>query len=124
MPQARTVGENGLVMSVAVAGRLRDGVRLLLRPSGPLPRLSWRGQIFDVIVALGLGLAAILVGDEGDVERRSPVVVYDPGHPMQVPATPVPEPFLPIEHDQAGWTVVMLLVVVLPLVFRRRWPPW
>ncbi len=122
MPQARTVGENGLVMSVAVAGRLRDGVRLLLRPSGPLPRLSWRGQIFDVIVALGLGLAAILVGDEGDVERRSPVVVYDPGHPMQVPATPVPEPFLPIEHDQAGWTVVMLLVVVLPLVFRRRYP--
>ena len=34
----------------------------------------------------------------------------------------MPEPFLPIEHDQAGWTVVMLLVVVLPLVLRRRYP--
>ncbi len=30
-------------------------------------------------------------------------------------------PFLPIEHDQTGWEVVMLLVV-LPLVLRRRFP--
>ena len=122
MSQGGNVGENGLVMNVAVAGRLRAGVRLLLRPSGPLPPLSWRGQIFDVVVALSLGLAAILAGDDGDVERRSPVVVYDPGYPMQVPAPPVAEPFLPIEHDQAGWTVVMFLVAVAPLVFRRRYP--
>ncbi|HCT81069.1 MAG TPA: sensor histidine kinase [Micromonosporaceae bacterium] len=109
-------------MNVAVADRLRAGVRLL-RPSGPLPPLSWRGQIFDVILALGLGLAAILAGDdEGDVERRGPVVPFDPDHPVPGPARPVPEPFLPIEHDQAGLTVVMFLVVVLPLVFRRRYP--
>jgi hypothetical protein len=29
---------------MTVAGRLRAGIRLLLRPSGTLPRLSWRGQ--------------------------------------------------------------------------------
>lgn len=122
MSQDRTVGQNGQVMNVAVADRLRAGVRLL-RPSGPLPPLSWRGQIFDVILALGLGLAAILAGDdEGDVERRGPVVPFDPDHPVPGPARPVPEPFLPIEHDQAGLTVVMFLVVVLPLVFRRRYP--
>src|SRR5882757_204414 len=97
----------------------RAGVRLL-RPSGPLPRLSWRGQIFDVILALGLGLAALLAGDHGDMGRQSPVVVYDPDYPMMVPAGP--EPFLPIERDQAGWTVVLFLAVVLPLMFRRRYP--
>jgi len=122
MPQAGIVGENGLVMSVALVRRLRAGVRLLLRPSGPLPRLSWRGQTFDVIVALGLLLAAILAGDNEDVGRRAPVVVYGPGHPTEVPAPPVAEPFLPFEHAQTGWTVVMLLVVALPLVFRRRYP--
>jgi signal transduction histidine kinase len=121
MSQAATVGKNGLVMSASVAGRLREGVRLLLRASDPLPRLSWRGQMFDVMVALGLLLAAILAGGGDDVERRAPVVA-DPGYPMLVPSRPVPEPFLPIEHDQAGWTLVMLFVVVLPLVFRRRYP--
>jgi len=127
MPPGRTVGENGEVMNVAVAGRLRDGVLLVLRPSGTLPRLSWRGQIFDVIVALSLGLAAIVAGDNRDAEYRPPVTV-DHGYPGQVPevpapgARPVPEPFLPIEHDQAGWTALLFLVVVLPLVFRRRYP--
>jgi signal transduction histidine kinase len=122
MSRAGHVRENGPVMNVAVAGRLRAGVRLLLRPSGPLPPLTWRGQIFDLIVAVSLALAAVVGGDDGDLERRSPVVVNDPGYPMQVPARPVAEPFLPIEHDQAGWTVVMFLAVVLPLVLRRRYP--
>ena len=126
MPPGRTVGENGEVMNVAVAGRLRDGVRLL-RPSGTLPRLSWRGQIFDVIVALSLGLAAIIAGGNGDAEYRPPATV-DHGYPGPVPeipaigARPVPEPFLPFEHDQAGWTALLFLAVVLPLVFRRRYP--
>jgi signal transduction histidine kinase len=120
-PPGGTIGENALVMNVAVADRLRAGFGLLLRPSGLLPRLSGRGQIFDVILALSLGLAAILASDGEDVERRSQAVVYDHSHSVPVPDPPA-EPFLPIQHDRAGWTVVMFLVVVLPLVLRRRYP--
>jgi signal transduction histidine kinase len=122
MPPAGSVGENGQVRSVAVAGRLRDRVRLLLRPSGALPPLTWRGQLFDVMVALSLLVAAFLAGNDDEVVRRGPVVEFDPGYPPPVPARPVPDPFLPIEDSQTGWTVVMFLVVVLPLVFRRRYP--
>ena len=38
------------------------------------------------------------------------------------PSPPGPEPFLPIEQDQTGSAVLLMLVVVLPLVFRRRYP--
>ena len=113
----RAVGENGLVMKMAVADRLRAGVRLLLRPSGELPRLSRRGQIFDVLVALGLGLAAILFGGSND--RQAPDVVYVPGQPL--PPGVLSEPFLPIDHNRGG-AAVLLLLVVLPLVLRRRYP--
>jgi signal transduction histidine kinase len=115
------VGENGQVMNVAVAGRLRDRIRSLLRPSGPLPPVSRRGQVFDVIVALCLVVAAA-IGGEGDTEYRAPEIVIDPLDPTRVPAHPPLGPFLPIEHDQTGWTVLLFLVVALPLVFRRRYP--
>jgi signal transduction histidine kinase len=121
MPQAAIFGENGLVMNVAVAARLKAGMRLL-RPSDPLPRLSWRGQILDVMVALSLFIAATSEGgDDAAVER--PQIVLDPNNPMPV-AIPRDglEPFLPIEHSQAPLTVALILVVVLPLVFRRRYP--
>ena len=108
-------------MNMAVADRLRAGVRLLLRRSGALPPLSRRGQIFDVVLAMSLLLAAILAGEGGDVEYPGPIVVFDNGVPVAaIPPQPV-EPFLPIEHEQTGWSVVMFLVV-LPLVFRRRYP--
>jgi signal transduction histidine kinase len=124
MPRVGTVGENGPVMNVAVAGRLRDWVGLRLRSSAPLPPLSRRGQIFDVIVALSLLLfAAMLAGDGGDAERHGPVVIVDPGYPTLVPSIPVPaEPFLPIQPHQTGSTVLLFLVGVLPLVLRRRFP--
>jgi signal transduction histidine kinase len=113
----RAVGENGLVMKIAVAERLRAGIRLIMRPSGELPPLSRRGQIFDVLLALGLGLAALTFsGDGGD--REAPNVVFVPGDPPGV----LREPFLPIERDQVGLAVLLMLVVVLPLVLRRRYP--
>lgn len=120
MPADPSVGENGRVMYGAV-GRLRDGAKLLLRRSGPLPSLPRRGQLFDAAVALGLLLTAILAGDQGDVEHRAQFNL-DPAVPVPPQVVPVPDPFLPIENDQTGWTVVMLVVVVLPLIFRRRFP--
>jgi len=115
MPPGAVVGKNGRVIHVAVTRRLRDGARMLLRPSSPLPPVSWRGQLFDVLLALGLLLAAVLAG-EGD--REVPNAVFDPRNPFR---PPIGEPFLPIEHDQSGW-VGMMLLVVLPLAFRRRYP--
>src|SRR5258705_12229058 len=120
MPPVGAVGENDRVMNLPAAGRLWDGVRLLLRPSGSLPPLSRRGRILDVVVALALLLAALIFGDAGDA--RQPPFIVDPNAPMQVPAPPVPDPFLPIEDSQTSWTVFLLLLVVLPLVFRRRNP--
>jgi signal transduction histidine kinase len=103
---------------MAVAERLRAGVRLLLRPSGELPPLSWRGQIFDVVLALGLGFAALKFsgGDGGD--RPAPDVVFVPGEPPGL----LREPFPPIDQDHVGLAVLLMLVVVLPLVLRRRYP--
>src|SRR6185436_1482778 len=114
MPLPGAVGENGLVMSWAVVGRWRERIGLLLRSSGPPPPLSRRGQVFDVIVALSLVFAAAIAG-EGDIEQHEPVIVIDPNNPMQVPSPPRPGPFLPIEHDQTNWTVLLFLVVALPL---------
>ena len=113
--------DNGQVVNAAV-GRLRDGVRSLLRPGDPLAPLSRRGQVFDVIIALGLGVLAILAGGDGDVQDRRQEFVPNPDFPGLVTERPAPVPFLPIEQDQAGTAVVMLLAVVLPLVLRRRFP--
>lgn len=112
------VGKNGPVRYAVVVDWLRDTVRLLRRPSGPLPRLSWRGQIFDVLLALGLALAAI---EGGGDDREAPAIKIEQDERFPVPLPPETEPFLPIEHDQLGWEAGLLLVV-LPLVFRRRYP--
>jgi signal transduction histidine kinase len=107
---------------VAKVGWLRGRVRLLLRPSGTLPPVSLRGRVFDVLLALSLFLLAIVAGDEGDGEQRR-VQIDQQGPRVVVPEPPrLPDPFLPIEEDQTGWTIVLFLAVVLPLVFRRRYP--
>jgi hypothetical protein len=76
-------------MAVA-AERLRAGIRLIMRPSGELPPLSRRGQIFDVLLALGLGFAALKFsgGDGGD--REAPNVVFVPGDPPRCAQGTVP----------------------------------
>jgi signal transduction histidine kinase len=121
MPQLRMGGDNRPVTNGVVADRLRAWVRLLLRPSGSLPRRSWRGQIFDVILALGLGLAAISEGDSQDSPARTEIARDEEGRFVPVPPRLPREPFLPIEDDQ-GLSAFLMLLVVLPLVFRRRHP--
>jgi signal transduction histidine kinase len=109
----------------ALLGRLRAGVRALTRPAGPLPPLSLRGQVFDAVLALGLGIAAIQAGDEG-IQNRARLVncpLPDPGPGPAPVCEPVWPPFLPVDDGQsAGPTTLLLLLVVLPLVFRRRYP--
>jgi signal transduction histidine kinase len=123
----------------ALAGRLWAGIRSLARPVGPLPPLSRRGQVFDALLALGLGLVAIQSDGPGtgdrpapfrveflpdvadrSAERIAPLLPPPPEPPR--PPDPVWPPFQPVEDDGSGWTVVLLLLVALPLVFRRRFP--
>jgi signal transduction histidine kinase len=85
--------------------------------------------VFDVLVALGLGLAAIQAGDsrqDGPSWERVEVGAGGPDpeellRPLP-PNDPVWPPFLPVEDDGTGWTAALLMLVTLPLVFRRRYP--
>jgi hypothetical protein len=108
------VGENGLVMSVATVGRWRERVGPLLRSSGPLPPLSRRSQVFDVIVALSLVFAAAIAGDDATYSRTPSPRSIRTTHPAAVASAA--GPFLPIEHDQTSSTVLLFVVVALPLV--------
>ncbi|MFG1917364.1 sensor histidine kinase [Micromonospora sp. NPDC048898] len=109
----------------AVLIRLWSHIRSLARPVGQLPPLSRRGQLFDALLALGLGLLAIQAGT-GDADGPRPYrVEVDRGELWRgppVPPDPVWPPFLPVEDDGTGWTAALLILVVLPLVFRRRYP--
>jgi signal transduction histidine kinase len=121
------------VTYAALVDRLRAWAGPLLRPSGPLPPLSRRGQLFDVLLAASLGLLALVAGDDGDANaervgqsantRFQEHLAPDAELPLP-PAVPrrFAEPFLPIEQEQTGWIVVMFVVVVAPLIFRRRYP--
>ncbi|HYN94938.1 MAG TPA: histidine kinase [Pilimelia sp.] len=92
-----------------------------------MPPLSRRGQVFDALVALGLGLVAFQAGDS-QADRPAPHGIefqpgtLPPGERLPPPPEPVWPPFLPVEDDVTGWTTALLMLVVLPLVFRRRYP--
>jgi signal transduction histidine kinase len=106
-----------------VMDRLRAGVRALTRPAGPLPPLSRRGQVFDALLALGLVILAIQAGDSGIQDRAELTACPrgEAGGPVR-PCKPN-WPLLPVDNDQStGSTVILLLLVVLPLVVRRRYP--
>ena len=87
------------------AGRLWAGTRRLLRPSGSPPPFSWRGQAFDAGVAL---LAYALVAGMR-MSRRVPSSDSFTDH------------LVPSDLHRSAWVAIMLLAVV-PLVFRRRYP--
>jgi signal transduction histidine kinase len=114
------------VTNEAPVGRLRAGVRRLLTPYGTSPPFSRRSQAFDAVLALSLALIAIAAGagDAPDIERSAVPFDRPGGLPPEPPVPPGGwdrELFLPIEQHQTGWGFVMLLVV-LPLLLRRRYP--
>ncbi|MFI1992075.1 sensor histidine kinase [Actinoplanes sp. NPDC020271] len=86
-------------------------VAALLRPSGTLAPVPRRGQIFDVLLALSLIAVAITAGGTTGKIHHSPIVQPHPAGPL----------FPPVEPHQSGWPLVLLLVVA-PLIVRRRYP--
>jgi signal transduction histidine kinase len=109
MPAARPVGQNGPVTKTSVRDRLRDGVGALTRPTGPVPGLTRRGRLFDLVIALVLcGAAAQYVLDNlhgWDARHDRPV-------PIDTPTRPV------------DWIALLGLAFLasVPLVLRRRHP--
>ncbi|GAA0457133.1 two-component sensor histidine kinase [Actinoplanes capillaceus] len=73
----------------------------LRRRSETLPPLSWRGQVFDVLVAAALALAAVSAGTG---------------------TAPSPELFPPAPPGHGDDLLELLLLLVGPLVLRRRYP--
>ncbi len=103
----------------AMAARLRAWAWTAVRPSDGLPTLTRRGKVFDALLALSL-LVMALIGGEDD--RPAPREFdFDPDERLPLPPFR-PEPFLPIEESQTGTTLFMFVVVVLPLLWRRRFP--
>jgi signal transduction histidine kinase len=126
MPAARVFGENGPVLKVPMAERLRTGIRWLRRPAGPLPRLTRPSQVFDAVLALILGITALdYVGnldgqhpvDAGDVPPFFPVPPVPPARP--------PHDVLDIGGHGADLLVELVLLALVAsaaLAFRRRYP--
>jgi signal transduction histidine kinase len=101
-------------MSTPIWERLRYWARLLVRPTGPPPSPTRRNQIFDAVLALAIGVAAVryALGDQ-DV----PSLIVDG---MQGPARPLG----PVEPDQDGRTDAAIagVMAAAALAFRRRYP--
>ena len=96
--------------------RLRAAARRVLRPAGTLPPLSRRGQVLDILLALGLAVLAIAAGGDDAAEPRR-AEVFDPAVPR-----PPSGVFLPVAEDHHAAAFLLMLVVVAPLAYRRRYP--
>ncbi|WP_281262326.1 sensor histidine kinase [Saccharothrix carnea] len=98
-----------------VVDRLRAWTTLVVLPTGPLPRPTVRNYVFDVVLALVIGVASVgYAVDSQDVPAR--VVVGGL-------IAPVP-PLMPPEPDPGAvfGAVLVAVVAAVALVLRRRYP--
>ncbi|MFB6838734.1 sensor histidine kinase [Streptomyces sp. NPDC056361] len=96
--------------STSPAGRLRDGVALLKRPTGPLPRPTRSGLAFDAVLALVL--SAVLLSyavDQGPERMRG---ARDGIAPL----------VLGSETATTAAVIALTVLASAPLVLRRRYP--
>ncbi|WP_327358360.1 sensor histidine kinase [Streptomyces sp. NBC_01304] len=94
----------------SVADRLRDGMALLRRPTGPLPCPTRRGLVFDALLALAVGLDVLYWAAENGAD-----LIHDSAGGIG--------PFGQL--SRSGSLVVAVLLTVFayaPLVLRRRYP--
>lgn len=89
--------------------QLRDGVRSLLRPSGPLPRLTWRNRLFDTVLAAVVGITMIYYVLDN---------LWGEGHQFTT-LSPLGQP-----TGAGDWILLLCLAVLMsaPLALRRRHP--
>ncbi|NUT52119.1 MAG: sensor histidine kinase [Saccharothrix sp.] len=100
-------------MNAPVGERLRAWVALVVLPTGPLPRPALRNYVFDVVLALVIGIASVRYGLDSQ-DAPQPFVV---GGLIQPPPMPAPTP--------EGYGLVVVVVAVAaaaPLALRRRYP--
>jgi signal transduction histidine kinase len=110
MPRRAGVRENGLVTNAPVADRLRYWATLVLLPTGPLPRPTRRNYVFDIVLALVVGILSVDYAlDAGDF----PAPIELPG-----PRGPV---FRPEPGGEVG-AVIVAVVASAALALRRRYP--
>ncbi|MGY0059823.1 sensor histidine kinase [Streptomyces sp. LZ34] len=119
-------------MNVSLADRLRGAGGALRRATGPLPRPTRRGLVFDVVLALVLGIAAFqyaLEYADGPVDQAVDGVVQPwfpagPAEPAPLPVPPLPPGEPPSPDEQGGWFVPAAVAILAsaPLALRRRYP--
>ncbi|MEU5030287.1 sensor histidine kinase [Streptomyces milbemycinicus] len=125
-------------MNVPLPARLHELAGSLKRATGPLPRPTRRGLVFDVALALALGITAVqyaLEHADGTVSyvvngvvqpwfpAGSPEPAPPPVQPLPVPPLPWGEPS-PVPDLAGGWFIPTALAVLAsaPLALRRRYP--
>ncbi|PRY40424.1 sensor histidine kinase [Umezawaea tangerina] len=105
-----------------VVERLREWAGPLARPTGPPPLLTRRGQVFDLLVALFIGVATVVYAvDRGDAPANAV--------PTRVDIVPAPggSGWIGVPAPSVGsvdWGVLVVLAVLssVALVVRRRYP--
>ncbi|MEO6090480.1 MAG: histidine kinase [Umezawaea sp.] len=88
-----------------------DLLRAWARPSGPLPMLTTRGWVFDVVLAVVVGVFTVEYAlNRGEVPHPhapfggGPIVVYEP------------------PSDTRAWAAVLAVVAAVAIAHRRRYP--
>jgi signal transduction histidine kinase len=99
-------------MSMPIGERLRVLAKRLVRPSGPPPRPTLRNQIFDAVLALAIGIAAVRYAIS---DQDVPALLID-GAPQP------PPPEVRFDQEERTDAAVAGVAAAAALVFRRRYP--